>query len=378
MGKGMEEADVETASQGLFGRIVGKIKELFGIHSPSTVMAEIGGYLIEGLKSGILGGWDSLKETVGTIATGITEKFKSILGIHSPSTVMDENGVYIMEGLENGIGGSVYGITEIFSHLSQSIVNIMTSLNQIIGGLSAEMGRTMSEQWKQMSATVQGTLKETYEMSSSVMKSMGETLASVMGKASQTWGSGWRQMGEITADICRNIESTVSGMVSSVRGMLSEISQAIESTKVAAASVSVGSSGQSYSAMPRAVSLARAIQTPSAPYVHPAFAKLSNIEIPKLATGAVLPANREFLALVGDQKHGTNVEAPLDTIRQASEEAVLNVLSKLGITGGLGNNSQTMVAKLYLDGHQVTEAVIKDGMVQQMATGNNPFLLGTI
>lgn len=240
------------------------------------------------------------------------------------------------------------------------------------------MGRTMSEQWKQMSATVQGTLKETYEMSSSVMKSMGETLASVMGKASQTWGSGWRQMGEITADICRNIESTVSGMVSSVRGMLSEISQAIESTKVAAASVSVGSSGQSYSAMPRAVSLARAIQTPSAPYVHPAFAKLSNIEIPKLATGAVLPANREFLALVGDQKHGTNVEAPLDTIRQASEEAVLNVLSKLGITGGLGNNSQTMVAKLYLDGHQVTEAVIKDGMVQQMATGNNPFLLGTI
>lgn len=136
-------------------------------------------------------------------------------------------------------------------------------------------------------------------------------------------------------------------------------------------------SKQSYSAMPRAVSLARSIQTPAAPYVHPAIAKLSNIEIPKLATGAVLPANREFLALVGDQKHGTNVEAPLDTIRQASEEAVLNVLSKLGITGGMGNNSQTMVAKLYLDGHQVTEAVIKDGMVRQMSTGDNPFLLGT-
>lgn len=35
--KGMEEADVETGSQNLFSRIVGKIKELFGIHSPSTV-----------------------------------------------------------------------------------------------------------------------------------------------------------------------------------------------------------------------------------------------------------------------------------------------------------------------------------------------------
>lgn len=130
--------------------------------------------------------------------------------------------------------------------------------------------------------------------------------------------------------------------------------------------------------MPRAMSLTRSIQMPLLSYaVHPAIAKLLNIEIPKLATGAVLPANREFLALVGDQKHGTNVEAPLDTIRQASEEAVLNVLSRLGITGGMGSNSQTIVAKLHLDGKQITEAVVREGEIQQMATGNNIFALGT-
>lgn len=39
--------------------------------------------------------------------------------------------------------------------------------------------------------------------------------------------------------------------------------------------------------------------------------------IPKLAQGAVLPANQPFLAMVGDQKHGTNVEAPLTTIQEA-------------------------------------------------------------
>ena len=39
--------------------------------------------------------------------------------------------------------------------------------------------------------------------------------------------------------------------------------------------------------------------------------------IPYLAEGAVLPANKPFLAMVGDQRHGTNIEAPLDTIRQA-------------------------------------------------------------
>ena len=40
-------------------------------------------------------------------------------------------------------------------------------------------------------------------------------------------------------------------------------------------------------------------------------------QIPYLAKGAVLPANKPFLAMVGDQRHGTNVEAPLTTIQEA-------------------------------------------------------------
>ena len=45
-------------------------------------------------------------------------------------------------------------------------------------------------------------------------------------------------------------------------------------------------------------------------------------QIPYLAQGAVIPANREFLAVLGDQSHGTNVEAPLDTIKQAVGEVM--------------------------------------------------------
>ena len=40
-------------------------------------------------------------------------------------------------------------------------------------------------------------------------------------------------------------------------------------------------------------------------------------QIPYLARGAVLPANKPFLAMLGDQRHGTNVEAPLQTIQEA-------------------------------------------------------------
>lgn len=46
--------------------------------------------------------------------------------------------------------------------------------------------------------------------------------------------------------------------------------------------------------------------------------RLLNIpKIPLLAQGAVIPPNREFMAILGDQKHGTNIEAPLTTIQEA-------------------------------------------------------------
>lgn len=48
-------------------------------------------------------------------------------------------------------------------------------------------------------------------------------------------------------------------------------------------------------------------------------------QIPYLAQGAVLPANHEFLAVLGDQSHGTNIEAPLDTIKQAVAEVMQDV-----------------------------------------------------
>ena len=70
--------------------------------------------------------------------------------------------------------------------------------------------------------------------------------------------------------------------------------------------------------------------------VIPAFnAQLMHFpKIPMLAQGAVIPPNKEFMAVLGDQRHGTNIEAPLATI----EEAVARVT---------GEQSERMVAALY-------------------------------
>ncbi len=64
------------------------------------------------------------------------------------------------------------------------------------------------------------------------------------------------------------------------------------------------------------------------------YASQYSSALPRMATGGVIPPNAEFLAILGDQKHGTNVEAPLTTI----QDALRNVLRERGGTGG-GNTT---------------------------------------
>jgi hypothetical protein len=54
----------------------------------------------------------------------------------------------------------------------------------------------------------------------------------------------------------------------------------------------------------------------------PEISTITAVKIPRLATGAVIPPNSEFLAIMGDQRSGTNIEAPADLIRQIVREEV--------------------------------------------------------
>lgn len=66
---------------------------------------------------------------------------------------------------------------------------------------------------------------------------------------------------------------------------------------------------------------------------------ISEVRLPRLAQGAVIPPNREFLAVLGDQKQGTNIEAPLDTIVQAFRQA-------MGELGGSRFGQRELVLKI--------------------------------
>lgn len=100
---------------------------------------------------------------------------------------------------------------------------------------------------------------------------------------------------------------------------------------------------------------------------------LGSVSIPCLATGAVIPANREFLAVLGDQKHGTNIEAPLSTIEEASEMAILNVISKLGISGRNNRNDGNETFVFQVDGRTFFEITRKYAEEYFSRTGRSPY-----
>ena len=67
---------------------------------------------------------------------------------------------------------------------------------------------------------------------------------------------------------------------------------------------------------------------------------VSSVDLPRLASGAVIPPNREFLAVLGDQRQGMNIEAPAEMIRQM----VADGIRAAGI--GSGSRPQTVILQV--------------------------------
>ena len=96
-------------------------------------------------------------------------------------------------------------------------------------------------------------------------------------------------------------------------------------------------------------------------------------QIPYLAQGAVIPPNREFMAVLGDQSHGTNVEAPLATIQQAVAAVMQdNLDGELAALEGIRGTLLDILQAVYgidLSSNAVGRAVDRYQVRQAIITG---------
>ena len=148
-------------------------------------------------------------------------------------------------------------------------------------------------------------------------------------------GKDWASLGSNMVD---GILNGLSGIFSRISGWASKVWSSISSAFSSSNARSSVSNAAGSSRKNRAFSPAAAI-----PEEATAF------RLPQLASGAVIPPNQQFAAILGDQRSGVNIEAPLATI----EKALQNVLDR----GGMGGDVHITVESV-LDGKVIARNTV--------------------
>lgn len=124
----------------IFDPFIQGFKDAFGINSPSREMAKMGGYLISGLYQGLKDKIDGVGNWIRqNIFDPFINGFKSLFGINSPSTVMAEQGGYLIAGLKNGCSDAFYMITDFFSGIGSAISNTVSELGSWWSGIGSDI-----------------------------------------------------------------------------------------------------------------------------------------------------------------------------------------------------------------------------------------------
>ena len=103
-----------------------------GVKQLPQTMLNLGRQMIQGLINGIRGMIAGVKDNIAEVASGAVSTLKNILGIHSPSTVFKEIGVNLMQGLSIGMKDGSGEVMETVDDLAAELENRFQSLRQAL------------------------------------------------------------------------------------------------------------------------------------------------------------------------------------------------------------------------------------------------------
>lgn len=110
---------------------------------------ECGGNVVEGIFKGIIEALGNLGQwIIDHIFKPFIDGFKNAFGIHSPSTVMAEQGKFIIQGLLNGISSLVNNITEIWNNIKNIAIQKFTDIKNSISNIWQQVTNKTSETWQ--------------------------------------------------------------------------------------------------------------------------------------------------------------------------------------------------------------------------------------
>jgi hypothetical protein len=169
-----------------------------------SLAADLGKWLWDGFCNGVRDFFsDPIDFLYRVIAEPIINGIKELFGIHSPSTVFAEIGGYLIEGLKNGIAktlkGLVTAIPKLFSGLVKAIGNVWTDIKKKAGKAWDGITKSLGDTWSDLK-----------KGASDIFGKIGDKISEVWNGSDKNTESAWGSIKGVVADSIDTVRNDVS------------------------------------------------------------------------------------------------------------------------------------------------------------------------
>ena len=291
----------------------------------------------EGINEGELEGLPEVVTTAGDMAEDILKKIREVLDAHSPSRKGEELGEWLDEGIAFGITNNEELVLTAVTQLAQNITSTLqealsTALSDfsiLADSIAFGVEQLFSENISIL--VTEGTILLMETVSTTVntgMTTISTTVTTILTTLLTTITT--KVITSITT-LFTNLTTRLNAFITMVISRMTSLLQIFQEKTQLATTHITNMSNKMVSELRKVYEMvvkiiaALAEMSSAMSGMGLSVGSLGSINVPHLAKGAVIPPNNKFLAMLGDQTSGTNIEAPLDTIVDAFKQVVGNM-----------------------------------------------------
>lgn len=206
-------------------------------------------------------------------------------------------------------------VVAIIAAIVQAVLELWNQvLAPLISWLLATFGPVFKDVFNAIGTVVKTIIKvicDKIDMALTALKGIIDFLTSVF---KGDWEGAWNAIKQIFFGVFDSLHKKAADVLNGIKELVGNVVQGVKDL--------VSGLGDLGGAIANKVSSAWNAVTSGSPAQQSMEAPLASLPVPALARGAVIPPNHRFLAMLGDQTNGTNVEAPLETIQEALAEVL--------------------------------------------------------
>lgn len=265
-------------------------------------------------------------------------------------------------------------VVEKTRELSESATRTLSNLKEKIANVWNIIKTSTSTTWNAIKKTLSGLWNSLKSTASTVFNAIKTKVVGVWDSVKNKTSKTWENVATFVSNKVEAIKNAITNKFNAARDAVrsafegivnfikAPINQAISIVNNAVGMINnaIGGIESAFSFGPWTVPTPFGSKTIG---FHATFPRIGTI--PYLASGAVIPPRSEFLAVLGDQKKGNNLEAPESLLRQIVRE-------ESGKGQGDGNTYNVTVNA---SGRKLLDIIISEAEMRRNRNGKNPFEL---